>query len=170
MTNNKARKADARALAQTDGISYTSALRQVTASPDTPVTTRPPVFHVWVDYWDGPSWGGGLHTHGVTMTMAGRADDGAADWLTRAQWPGDPTDLDHLFRPVSGPDGGLEFDYDHLDRVLTAAWPGAQVTVEEADTADDNDWDDDAADDEEFPVLARRELRRDCMDDCGADC
>ncbi|WNV86666.1 hypothetical protein [Umezawaea sp. Da 62-37] len=86
---------------------------------------------MWTEYWDGPSWGGGLHTHGVTVTMTGRADGGTGDWLTPAQWPGDRTDLDRVFRRVPRPDGGLELDHDHLDRVLTAAWPGAQVTVEE---------------------------------------
>ncbi|WNV86665.1 hypothetical protein [Umezawaea sp. Da 62-37] len=43
MTDHKARKADARVLAQAENISYTSALRQVTSTTGTSGTARPPV-------------------------------------------------------------------------------------------------------------------------------
>jgi hypothetical protein len=172
VTENKQLKAAARAHAAATGVSYTRALRDIT-TPDTVSSApapagKPPAFEVWTEEFDGPHWGGVLHTHGFFVTVFGRAEGGTGTWLTPENWPGGPASLRDATRSCVDEDGNHDLDWDHLEEALTAVYPGAVVAFDAQ--AVNRDFDD--ADEEvDMPKLIDVEFTRDCeAEDClGVD-
>jgi hypothetical protein len=176
MTENKQLKAAARAHAAATGMSYTRALRDITTNDATNTATgtpeaataptwKPAAFEVWTEQFDGPHWGGGLHTHGFFVTVFGRTEGGTGTWLTPENWPGDPANLRSATRRYIDEDGNHDLDWDHLEQALTTAFPGADVAFDAQ--AVNRDFDD-ADEEQDMPPLIDCEFTYDCDDeDCG---
>jgi hypothetical protein len=122
---------------------------------------EPAVYRVNDQDFDGPHWGGGLHSHGTWVWVIARADGGRGRWLTPDLALGGPDTLTGALRADAPDDQGVMGfpDIDHLRSVLDKAFPGATEGVFALDRYADVD--DDPAD------LVRREFMWDCDNDCA---
>lgn len=85
-----------------------------------------PAVYRWADQdFDGPSWGGNLHSHGTTYVVIARADGGRGPWLTPDMALGGPDVLKGATRVLhDGPEGQTSLDAHHLTERRAAGFPG----------------------------------------------
>lgn len=159
MTADKQRKKAIRARMADTGEPYAVAARHLADQRAGP----PPFAGAWialvVDEQRGPRWGPGLHSHISTLTACGERADGTplrpADAVAPLPRPTEPITVGQL-----------------ADK-LTAAYPGATISLADGGADDDPDGDTDTprvADDldgEPWPILFTQELTQDCT--CAGD-
>jgi len=112
---------------------------------------------VWVSRFTGPDWGGGLHSHGLTVEAIG--EYGVGGWLTPDAVRVDLAEAVQLRDITYGPD----LDSDQLAAALRQAFPGAEVSFEAPDEYGDHDSvDEDQDDGARPPLLIEKELTWSC--------
>lgn len=140
----------ARAAQQTGGGKYTTLLRAeeqavlLDPNPGDPATPswcpkcrytfllhsgarcpEPAVYKYGEEDFDGPHWGGGLHTHGTSYWVIARADGGRGRWLTPDMALGGPEVLKGALRLMrNGPQDQACLDDAHLTATFAAGFPG----------------------------------------------
>ncbi|BDT39528.1 hypothetical protein [Streptomyces yaizuensis] len=154
------------------GGPYTKLLRAATTAPTAGETwcpdcryafllhregcPAPAVFRLFDLDFDGPYWGGGLHSHGVEVWVTARADGGRGPWLHPGMALGGADALKGALRLEAD---GETPDLGHLNAVLRRAFPGAA----EGPFALNRYADMDTAP----PMLARALWTLDCDGDCA---
>jgi hypothetical protein len=146
MTRNRARKAAVRQHAEATGESYTRVGHALPA-------VAPATVWIEVGEFNGPSWGGDLHSHGVDVSITARADAGRGAWIGPDELPGGVQGLeDALLGLPPSDDGGFNMaELGPLQQVLRSQLPGADIVLCDSDDGLNDDLDDPAA--EEFYAL-----------------
>lgn len=152
MTRDRARKAAVHQHAQATGESYARAGRTLAGGdpPQPNPAPSPAAVTIEVAEFNGPNWGGDLHSHGVSIAITARADDGRGAWIGAEDLPEGVQVLEQALQDLPA-NRGPEFDIRQLEQLhqaLSSQLPGCDIGI-----CDDDDLDTDDPGDEEFYAL-----------------